>query len=58
MKNNKLKLEKFRIAELKNSSKIMGGTGVDDGATLTEKKTIKKMCLGNSEIIIEVPITD
>lgn len=55
MKKKKLNLEKFRIAELKNSNKIFGGTG-DDGPPYTEEKKKKLKCILTSEVIIEEPI--
>ncbi|WP_400075066.1 hypothetical protein [Winogradskyella sp. R77965] len=57
MKKNKLKLEKFRIAELKNSHKIYGGTGdTDVGGTNTEEKKDKWICVQKSEVYIK-PVT-
>jgi hypothetical protein len=35
MKKSKLSIEKFKIAELKNSYSIIGGTGVETDGDLT-----------------------
>ncbi len=47
MKNNKLNLEKFRIAKLNNPSKILGGNGGDAG------ETGKGKCVKGSLLIVK-----
>jgi len=55
MKKNKLSIEKFRIAKLNNPSKIHGGTGIEDGGTLTKDKEIKDICVLTSAVKIQKP---
>lgn len=58
MKKSKLSIQKFKIAELKHASQIIGGTGVDEGGettgeTHTNDRKNKKKCIFGSAV--EVP---
>jgi hypothetical protein len=58
MKNDKLKLNKFKIIELKNPIKVVGGNNTDtgnDGHTNTENGGLgngKGRCIANSLIFV------
>lgn len=54
MKKNKLTLDKFRIAKLNNSSKIIGGTGIDDGG----ETKLKMKCIEQSKKWVLAPVND
>lgn len=51
-KKQKLKLEKFKISELKNKNQFIGGTGADGETTgtQTEEEKVEKVCVLGSII--------
>jgi len=62
MKEKKLRIDKFTVARLNNTTELMGGTQVDDGhatfndtegGTQTDDKPKKDICIANSLVKIK-----
>jgi hypothetical protein len=49
---NKLKLEKFKISELKNSNKIFGGNALFGDGTGSDPEKEGGVCVKMSDVII------
>ena len=54
MKKSKLSIEKFRISQLSNPSKILGGNPTPGNGDITEEKVEKKeVCILTSTVKIK-----